>query len=67
MDALLAGLSTVAKQAAGELGFYATEEAIIARATKRLSSKSTGFEVILDDFRPFRGLFDPISRSKPAG
>ena len=43
LDALLAGLSTVAKQAASELGFYATEEAIIARATKRRSSKSTCF------------------------
>ena len=37
LDALLAGLSAVVKQAASELGCYATEEAIVARATKQLN------------------------------
>lgn len=36
LDALLAGLGTVVKQAARELGCYATEEAIVSRATKKL-------------------------------
>lgn len=36
LDALFAGLTTVVKQAASELGCYATEEAIVSRATKKL-------------------------------
>eukprot|EP00438_Fugacium_kawagutii_P019899 Skav227776 [mRNA] locus=scaffold1237:102396:105146:+ [translate_table: standard] len=39
LDALLAGLSTVVKQAARELGCYATEEAIVSRATKKLGCR----------------------------
>ncbi|CAK9027065.1 unnamed protein product [Durusdinium trenchii] len=42
-DALLAGLSIVAKQAATELGAYANEEAIIARATKLNIYRSINF------------------------
>jgi len=36
LDALFAGLTTVVEQAASELGCYATEEAIVSRATKKL-------------------------------
>lgn len=42
LDALLAGLSAVVKQAASELGCYATEEAIVARATKQLNCTGVG-------------------------
>ena len=37
LDALFVGLTTVVKQAASELGVYATEDAIVARATKKLA------------------------------
>eukprot|EP00434_Breviolum_minutum_P022941 symbB.v1.2.020237.t1/scaffold1693.1/size105633/7 len=43
LDALLAGLSAVVKQAASELGCYATEEAIVARATKLNIYRSINF------------------------
>mmetsp|Transcript_23605 Transcript_23605/g.51335 ORF Transcript_23605/g.51335 Transcript_23605/m.51335 type:complete len:783 (-) Transcript_23605:301-2649(-) len=43
LDALFAGLTTVVEQAASELGCYATEEAIVSRATKLNIYRSINF------------------------